>query len=157
VHCTSLHCTALHCTALHCTALHCTALPLSTFDSPCSELESQIESLRETQRKYSNILRLSRALTSHFYHVVQTQVPAAAARALDHNRIPASSFLLISSKIFFCWLRAMDQIGVILRLTPGVQRHLCQSCSHLSHLFPHFIILQCSAVQCSAVQCSAVQ
>ena len=39
-----------------------------------SELESQIESLRETQRKYSNILRLARALTSHFYHVVQTQV-----------------------------------------------------------------------------------
>jgi len=38
-----------------------------------SELECQIESLRETQRKYSNILRLARALTSHFYHVVQTQ------------------------------------------------------------------------------------
>ena len=39
-----------------------------------TELETQIESLRETQRKYSNILRLSRALTSHFYHVIQTQV-----------------------------------------------------------------------------------
>ena len=39
-----------------------------------SELEAQIESLRETQRKYANILRLSRALTSHFYHVIQTQV-----------------------------------------------------------------------------------
>ena len=39
-----------------------------------TELEAQIESLRETQRKYSNILRLSRALTSHFYHVIQTQV-----------------------------------------------------------------------------------
>lgn len=38
-----------------------------------SELESQIDTLRETQRKYSNILRLARALTSHFYHVVQTQ------------------------------------------------------------------------------------
>lgn len=37
------------------------------------ELEAQIEQLRETQRKYSNILRLARALTSHFYHVVQTQ------------------------------------------------------------------------------------
>jgi len=37
------------------------------------ELESQIETLRDTQRKYSNILRLARALTSHFYHVVQTQ------------------------------------------------------------------------------------
>lgn len=39
-----------------------------------SELESQIEQLRDTQRKYSNVLRLSRALASHFYHVVQTQV-----------------------------------------------------------------------------------
>ncbi|KAK5639504.1 hypothetical protein RI129_011996 [Pyrocoelia pectoralis] len=29
--------------------------------------------IKGTQRKYSNILRLSRALTSHFYHVVQTQ------------------------------------------------------------------------------------
>lgn len=38
-----------------------------------AELEAQIEQLRETQRKYSNILRLSRALTSHFYHVVTTQ------------------------------------------------------------------------------------
>lgn len=38
-----------------------------------SELESQIDLLRETQRKYCNILRLSRALSSHFYHVVQTQ------------------------------------------------------------------------------------
>lgn len=39
-----------------------------------SELESQIEQLRETQKKYCNILCLARALTSHFYHVVQTQV-----------------------------------------------------------------------------------
>lgn len=38
------------------------------------ELEGQIEALRDTQRKYANILRLARALTSHFYHVVQTQV-----------------------------------------------------------------------------------
>jgi len=37
------------------------------------ELEAQIETLRDTQNKYSNILRLARALTSHFYHVVQTQ------------------------------------------------------------------------------------
>ncbi|GAB6023894.1 Arfaptin-2 [Chamberlinius hualienensis] len=37
------------------------------------ELESQIEALRETQRKYATVLRLARALTSHFYHVVQTQ------------------------------------------------------------------------------------
>jgi hypothetical protein len=37
------------------------------------ELESQIEILRDTQRKYANILRLARALTSHFTNVVQTQ------------------------------------------------------------------------------------
>ena len=37
------------------------------------ELEAQIEALRDTQRKYANILRLARALSSHFYHVVQTQ------------------------------------------------------------------------------------
>ncbi|KAG0715499.1 Arfaptin-2 [Chionoecetes opilio] len=38
-----------------------------------AELECQIEALRDTQRKYSQILRLARALSSHFYHVVQTQ------------------------------------------------------------------------------------
>merc|ERR1712223_1623726 len=38
-----------------------------------TELETQIETLRDTQRKYANILRLARALTSHFYHVIQTQ------------------------------------------------------------------------------------
>jgi len=39
-----------------------------------AELEAHIEQLRDTQRKYSNVLRLSRALASHFFHVVQTQV-----------------------------------------------------------------------------------
>ncbi|KAK3861496.1 hypothetical protein Pcinc_022134 [Petrolisthes cinctipes] len=38
-----------------------------------AELEGQIEALRDTQRKYSQILRLARALSSHFFHVVQTQ------------------------------------------------------------------------------------
>ena len=38
------------------------------------ELDGQIQTLRETREKYDNILRLSRALTSHFYHVVTTQV-----------------------------------------------------------------------------------
>jgi len=38
-----------------------------------SELETQIEILRETQNKYCSILRLARALASHFFHVVQTQ------------------------------------------------------------------------------------
>ena len=39
-----------------------------------TELETQIENLRDTQRKYGHILKLARALTSHFYHVIQTQV-----------------------------------------------------------------------------------
>ncbi|XP_068155950.1 arfaptin-2 [Drosophila tropicalis] len=38
-----------------------------------SELEAQIEQLRETQRKYLSILRLTRAFSSHFHHVVVTQ------------------------------------------------------------------------------------
>ena len=38
-----------------------------------AELEAQIETLRDTQRKYANILRLARALSSHFQHVVATQ------------------------------------------------------------------------------------
>lgn len=38
-----------------------------------TELESQIELLRDVQRKYLNILRLARALSSHFQHVVSTQ------------------------------------------------------------------------------------
>jgi hypothetical protein len=38
-----------------------------------TELEAQIEQLRETQRKYLSILRLSRAFSSHFHHCVQTQ------------------------------------------------------------------------------------
>lgn len=42
------------------------------------ELESQIEQLRETQKKYINILQLTKALTSHFFHVVQTQVSLTA-------------------------------------------------------------------------------
>lgn len=37
------------------------------------ELEAQIEVLRDTQRKYANILRLSRALMTNFTQVVQTQ------------------------------------------------------------------------------------
>lgn len=37
------------------------------------ELEAQIEVLRDTRRKYENVLRLARALTNHFYNTVQTQ------------------------------------------------------------------------------------
>ena len=39
-----------------------------------SELEGQIESLRDTQRNYGNTLNLARNLTSLFYIVVQSQV-----------------------------------------------------------------------------------
>ncbi|GAA6102720.1 arfaptin-2b isoform X1 [Tachysurus ichikawai] len=37
------------------------------------ELEAQIEVLRDTKRKYENVLQLARALTNHFYSMVQTQ------------------------------------------------------------------------------------
>lgn len=37
------------------------------------EMEAQIEVLRDTKRKYENVLRLARALTNHFYNMVQTQ------------------------------------------------------------------------------------
>merc|ERR1711892_1317927 len=37
------------------------------------ELDDQIETLRDTQRKYSHILRLAKALTSHFFNMMQTQ------------------------------------------------------------------------------------
>ncbi|XP_035391361.1 arfaptin-2b isoform X2 [Electrophorus electricus] len=37
------------------------------------ELEAQIEVLRDTKRKYETVLRLARALTNHFYSMVQTQ------------------------------------------------------------------------------------
>jgi len=37
------------------------------------ELDDQIEILRDTQRKYSNILRLARALSGHFHNMVTTQ------------------------------------------------------------------------------------
>lgn len=38
-----------------------------------TELEQQIEQLRDTQRKYANVLRLTRAMSAHFHNVVQTQ------------------------------------------------------------------------------------
>jgi len=37
------------------------------------ELDDQIETLRATQKKYSNILQLARALSSHFHNMVVTQ------------------------------------------------------------------------------------
>ncbi|ODM99137.1 Arfaptin-2 [Orchesella cincta] len=38
-----------------------------------TELESRIENLRDIKRRYLQVLGLSRAFTSHFYHVIQTQ------------------------------------------------------------------------------------
>lgn len=52
------------------------------------ELEAQIEVLRDMQRKYSNILRLARALTNHFYHVVQTQRALGEAFAEQAQKSP---------------------------------------------------------------------
>ncbi|ALC46508.1 CG17184 [Drosophila busckii] len=46
-----------------------------------SDLEAQIEQLRDTQRKYLSILRLTRAFSSHFQHVVITQHSLADAFA----------------------------------------------------------------------------
>eukprot|EP00795_Rhopilema_esculentum_P000628 gene628-10327_t len=37
------------------------------------ELEKRIESLRETQRKYANVLKLARQLTQNFHAIIQTQ------------------------------------------------------------------------------------
>lgn len=38
-----------------------------------TEMEAQIEQLRETQNKYTNILHLAQALVTHFSNVVETQ------------------------------------------------------------------------------------
>lgn len=43
------------------------------------ELETQIELLRDTKRKYESVLSLARALTNHFYSLVQTQHALADA------------------------------------------------------------------------------
>ncbi|XP_034970889.1 arfaptin-2 isoform X1 [Zootoca vivipara] len=43
------------------------------------ELETQIELLRDTKRKYESVLGLARALTHHFYSLVQTQHALADA------------------------------------------------------------------------------
>ena len=50
------------------------------------ELETQIEVLRDTQRKYANILRLSRSLANHFFQVVQTQRALGEAFAEQAQR-----------------------------------------------------------------------
>lgn len=44
-----------------------------------AELEAQIETLRDVQSKYANVLKLTRALTNHFYQVIQTQRALADA------------------------------------------------------------------------------
>lgn len=45
---------------------------------------------RDTQKKYSNILRLARALTSYFYHVVQTQVNQITGRTFAESEKSAT-------------------------------------------------------------------
>ena len=62
-----------------------------------TELETQIETLRDTQRKYANILRLARALTSHFYHVIQTQVSISKKLLTDEHNYT----YMINLDIFF--------------------------------------------------------
>lgn len=54
-----------------------------------TELEAQIELLRDTQAKYLHVLRLARALASHFHQVVQTQgCLAEAFQELAHRSPP---------------------------------------------------------------------
>ncbi|KAM7300418.1 arfaptin-2 isoform X2 [Ixodes scapularis] len=54
-----------------------------------TELEAQIELLRDTQAKYLHVLRLARALASHFHQVVQTQgLLAEAFQELAHRSPP---------------------------------------------------------------------
>ncbi|XP_074427801.1 arfaptin-2 isoform X3 [Larus michahellis] len=65
------------------------------------ELETQIELLRETKRKYECVLQLARALTNHFYSLVQTQHALGDAFAdlsqkspeLQHRVCPACKSL----------------------------------------------------------------
>ena len=52
------------------------------------ELESQIETLKDMQRKYANILRLARTLTNHFQQVVQTQRALGEAFSEQSQRNP---------------------------------------------------------------------
>lgn len=52
------------------------------------ELETQIETLKDMQRKYANILRLARTLTNHFSQVVQTQRALGEAFAEQSQRNP---------------------------------------------------------------------
>lgn len=43
------------------------------------ELETQIETLRDVQTKYANVLKLTRVLTGHFHQVIQSQRALADA------------------------------------------------------------------------------
>ena len=60
------------------------------------ELEGQIEKLRDTREKYENILRLSRALTSHFYHVVTTQSSLGQENDNDNDNDDHSVQVIVS-------------------------------------------------------------
>lgn len=52
------------------------------------ELDAQIEVLRDMQRKYANILRLAKMLTTHFCSVVQTQRALGEAFSEQAQRSP---------------------------------------------------------------------
>ena len=68
------------------------------------ELEGQIEKLRDTREKYENILRLSRALTSHFYHVVTTQSSLGQDNHNNHHNYNNHSVQVIVSPT---WLTSL--------------------------------------------------
>ena len=95
-----------------------------------TELESQIELLREVQHKYLNILRLSRALSSHFQHVVITQVIyhlwlIYLTAALDLN-IFLSQIISARTRGGVCWAgpkisRAAERIPLQCRNTAESQ------------------------------------
>ncbi len=73
-----------------------------------TELETQIEFLRDTQKKYSNLAKLTRILSSHFYHIVQTQVKIpyeCVISVADPRRERAP---LKNEKIYYLFLRTVD-------------------------------------------------
>lgn len=69
------------------------------------ELEAQIDVLRETKLKYECILRLARALTNHFYNMVQTQQALGDTFADLSQKSPELQVLILcptTEYIFSC-------------------------------------------------------
>ena len=80
------------------------------------ELEGQIEKLRDTREKYENILRLSRALTSHFYHVVTTQSSLGQDNDNDsHSNNDNHSVQVIASPTWPTSLRSCRRNSSVMR------------------------------------------